>query len=198
MDDVLTRLDKLEKENRRLKRGGIATFILIATAGLMGQVQSNRVVVAQKYELRDVSGVRQAELSMLNGRPALQLLNNGKPAATLTGAEISTLMLAGYTGMNFVSPNGIFVSAGSQGASLLAGNEGATLSVSTSSGGASNQIGLTTTQEYSFVEIIDKGKFRANIGTEDLITPATGEKHRTSAAAIRMFNEKGNVIWSAP
>ena len=47
-------------------------------------------------------------------------------------------------------------------------------------------------------EISDSHGFSTIIGNVGLVIPATGEKQQTSAASIRMFNEKGNVIWAVP
>ena len=40
--------------------------------------------------------------------------------------------------------------------------------------------------------------YHTEIGTSDLVTPSTGEEHRTSDASVVLFNDKGNVIWRAP
>jgi hypothetical protein len=44
----------------------------------------------------------------------------------------------------------------------------------------------------------DSKGFQTIIGSADLVTPPTGETRQTSAASIRMFNDKGDVIWAAP
>jgi hypothetical protein len=90
------------------------------------------------------------------------------------------------------------VSSGTQGLDLSADKGEASLSLLSKSGNDSNQVTLAATQDVAYVHVEDKSKFRTNIGTQDLIAPSTGEKHRTSAAAIKMFNDKGSLIWSAP
>ena len=43
----------------------------------------------------------------------------------------------------------------------------------------------------------DEG-FRTEIGRTDLMTPLTGETHKTSAASLIMFGKDDKVIWRAP
>jgi hypothetical protein len=43
----------------------------------------------------------------------------------------------------------------------------------------------------------DRG-FQTTIGSTDLVTPYTGESHKTSAASLVMFDKEKNVIWRAP
>ena len=44
----------------------------------------------------------------------------------------------------------------------------------------------------------DREGFRTAVGTTQTVTPLTGETHKTSAAAITMFDTGTNVIWKAP
>jgi hypothetical protein len=48
------------------------------------------------------------------------------------------------------------------------------------------------------IELKEFGGFSTMIGTSELVTNKTGEKHITSAASINMFNKEGSVIWKAP
>ena len=47
-------------------------------------------------------------------------------------------------------------------------------------------------------ELYDKAGFKTMVGTTDLLTPQTGESHRTSAASLVMFGKDDKVLWSAP
>jgi hypothetical protein len=76
MNLLARRLDRLERENRRLKRVGSAVLIGLAILALMGQATPARVqklVEAERFVLRDTNGKLRATLSMEDGSPSLSL-----------------------------------------------------------------------------------------------------------------------------
>jgi hypothetical protein len=54
--------------------------------------------------------------------------------------------------------------------------------------------GVAATKVY----VEDADGFAATLGVTDLVTPRTGETHKTSAASLVLFNKDKNVIWKAP
>ena len=44
----------------------------------------------------------------------------------------------------------------------------------------------------------DASGFATEIGVTDLVTPATGETHETSAASVVLLGKDKKVLWSAP
>ena len=46
--------------------------------------------------------------------------------------------------------------------------------------------------------IVDDQGFSASVGVQGLVTPRTGETHKTSAASIVLFDKNKNVLWKAP
>jgi hypothetical protein len=49
------------------------------------------------------------------------------------------------------------------------------------------------------LEVSDDEGFKAALGVEEnLVTPRTGETHKTSAASLLLFDKNKNVIWKAP
>jgi hypothetical protein len=48
------------------------------------------------------------------------------------------------------------------------------------------------------LRLSDPQGFSASFGVTDLITPSTGETHKTSAASLVLFDKKKSVIWKAP
>ena len=48
------------------------------------------------------------------------------------------------------------------------------------------------------LEVSDKEGFQTKIGTTDLVTPRTGETHKTSAASMILFDKDRKVLWQAP
>lgn len=66
MDKLVQRLDRLERDNRRMKRFGALVIVLIAAVVLMGQSTISKVVSvveAEKFVLRDSSGRKRALLT---------------------------------------------------------------------------------------------------------------------------------------
>ncbi len=53
--------------------------------------------------------------------------------------------------------------------------------------------------EPGHVELSDDDGYEAALGVEkNLVTPRTGETHKTSAASLLLFDRDKNVIWKAP
>jgi hypothetical protein len=63
---------------------------------------------------------------------------------------------------------------------------------------AQGHISLQTDSGGGSLTLSDSRGFSTTIGNPDFIEPPTGESRVTSAASIRMFNNKRNVIWAAP
>jgi hypothetical protein len=76
------------------------------------------------------------------------------------------------------------------------GPSGARLVMSDSSGEPRTLLGVSDDKAY--LEMSDKQGFKTAIGSTDLITPLTGETHKTSAASIVLFGKDKKVLWSAP
>jgi hypothetical protein len=66
---LVNRIGKVERENRRMKRAGLALVILSATLVLMGQSQATKVVEANGFVLKDASGKVRAQLAF-GGQPS--------------------------------------------------------------------------------------------------------------------------------
>ncbi len=57
MQAILERLDRLEKQNRRLKRLGVTSLLIVAALALTGQARPKaRTVEAERFVLRDGQG----------------------------------------------------------------------------------------------------------------------------------------------
>lgn len=102
MGDVLQRLSRLERQNRRLKIGGLAALVALAGLLVMGATESTRVVEAEKFILNDGNGKVAAVLSVLptesgNGSrlelrgdgmaKAVMEVVGGQPAVILCGTD---------------------------------------------------------------------------------------------------------------
>ncbi len=65
IETLARRLDRVERENRRLKRAGIVAVAVIAAVVLMGQATGSKVakvVEAERFVVRDASGNTRAVL----------------------------------------------------------------------------------------------------------------------------------------
>lgn len=96
LQSILMRLERVELENRRLKRG-VAVFLVLAGAALlMGQGRPNRTIEAEKFLLKDANGRVRARLDMEPAdRPTLALLDaRGFPLASLGAGETPSMTLS--------------------------------------------------------------------------------------------------------
>ena len=64
LDEMLRRLEKVEKENRRFKKVAIVGMVIVGAALAMGQAASKtRIIEAERFVLRDKNGFTRAELT---------------------------------------------------------------------------------------------------------------------------------------
>ena len=61
--DINGRLEKLERENRRMKKAGIVGIVFASVLFISGQAKTNKVVEANEFILRDGNGKARARLS---------------------------------------------------------------------------------------------------------------------------------------
>jgi hypothetical protein len=84
LEVLAKRVAKLEAQNRRLKKAGIASFILAAAVMAMGQASPSKVIEAQKIILRGSGGEERGELFAGEAAWGLVLFNkNSTKAASL-------------------------------------------------------------------------------------------------------------------
>ncbi len=85
MQVTVDRLDKAEKDIRRLKAGGAGILLVVSSAFLMGQaLPEGKTLEAEKLVLRDASGKVRVILTAAGKGPALVLMDaNEKPRAAL-------------------------------------------------------------------------------------------------------------------
>jgi len=87
METLAGRLDKVERENRWLKRAGVVALAVIAAVVLMGQATATKVakvVEAEEFVLRDASGTVRSRLEVVEDTVSLTLLDRvGKKRLSL-------------------------------------------------------------------------------------------------------------------
>ncbi len=73
METLARRLDRMERENRRMKQVGVVALAVIAAVVLMGHVVGEKVVEAERFVLLDSSGQPRAVLAVAKGGSGLYL-----------------------------------------------------------------------------------------------------------------------------
>jgi hypothetical protein len=103
------RLERLEKENRALKRFGIGVLSLLAAALVMGQARPERTVEAEKFVLKDASGRMRGEFGLDNsGTPALAFYDeSGTRGSDFREGDLMIPKKEGFTRM---SSSGVMIS----------------------------------------------------------------------------------------
>jgi hypothetical protein len=88
--DLTARVEKLEKQNRVLKRAGAIVLLLPFCVLIMGQARPSRTLEAQNFILTDSNGVKRAELAVLNAGPILRFFDtNGAVTAFVSANGLS-------------------------------------------------------------------------------------------------------------
>ncbi len=88
LETLANRVAKLEAQNRRLRKTGIAALVVAAAVIAMGQAPAKKIIEANEFVLKDAAGKTRARLDMEVGRPTLALLSaGGLPIAALAGGD---------------------------------------------------------------------------------------------------------------
>jgi len=181
------RLEKLERQNRRMKLAGVGALVIAAAFLLMGQASGTRTqdeVRARSFVLVDAQGKQRATLDMYTDQPRLALSDtNGKIRVALAisqgGPALALVDANGKaTASLFVTPDGPLLD-------MLGAN-------------SMQAVTLEIPAHGPEFKMNDANGFETDIGATDLITPTSGETHTTSAASIVLIGKDKKVLWSAP
>jgi hypothetical protein len=201
------RIEKLEQQNRIMKRAGAIALLVLASVGLMAQTTPQKKkttkpaaaaaapaepvlpknIEAESFILKDPNGKVRAELSMSGTGPALKL--DG-----VNGSALITISL------NDSSPAGPYV--------LLSDPQhkaGVTLSALENAGSQLLMTGATSDAQAHMgvgpdgtsIQLTDAEGFSANIGNNMLVKGNAAAK-KTTAASIALYNKDRKVLWSQP
>jgi hypothetical protein len=98
--ELTKRLEKLERDNRRLKRFGLAALVIVAVIGTIAATQPvPQKITAHEFDVVDNSGEVRAEVGMFLGAPDIRLddaqgfsmvLGNAQTVTPATGATEQT------------------------------------------------------------------------------------------------------------
>jgi hypothetical protein len=216
LSELEARLEKLERQNRRLKGLGLG-FLLIVLSGLLlartlhkpahaapasaASVTYDTLVV-HRLELHDEAGKLRGDWIVKNGVPSLSLYDAaGRPRAELgVFGGFSSLSLTGAAGKTSVvlfandgRPCLLMCDAADEVRALLGvSGEGPSLQFYDAAGKGGVDINQNS------LSVTDARGFESVVGVTGLEKPATGETRTSSAAAVTLFGKGRKVIWHAP
>jgi hypothetical protein len=173
---LFSRIERLERQNRFIKRSAVSVGVLLGSILLMGQVRPNRTIEAERFVVRDSNGKVRAAFGMEPSDSSGATLSLGSTGITTVGAE---------------EKNVIYLHAGSDLAWLIMRSPGSNEAFNV-------RVGSHDTQPSPQLSVSDRQGYELDLGKTDLLTSRTGESHQTSAASVVMFGKDKNVLWSAP
>ncbi len=213
LDELLSRVGRLEKENRRFKRGAMVLLAAALSVGVFAQTKQAppssqkpkaaarpaakpaeppppgpvvaTSVEAQSFVLRDANGHVRAELAMMGSTPSLKFRDE-------SGSALVTLSLND-------KPAGplLLLSDPQHHASVaLSVLENAGPQLSLAGERPDIQLRMGVNPDGTNLELSDKDGFMTSIGNG--ILPKNGQVKNTSAASIVLFNKDHKVLWSQP
>jgi hypothetical protein len=201
---LLSRVERLEKENRRLKQGALAVLLAVASVGLMAQTRQTppstaqrrrpaapapagpTAVEAQGFILKDQNGHVRAELGLTGSSPSLKFKDEN-------GSALVTLAL------NSDAPGGpmLLLSDPQHHASIaLSVLEHAGPQLSLTGERPDIQLHMGVAPDGTTLELSDKDGFTTSIGNG--VVAKNGQAKNTSAASIVLYGKQRKVLWSVP
>ena len=203
--EILSRIERLEAQNRALKRGAVVWVLAIASLGLMGQTPTQehtnarscstpaapmvlpKNIEAESFILKDSAGHVRAELAMGGTGPEPQTTRSERfgvadGVAQRRGAGRPFVLLSDpqhHAGLSM----SVLEGAGSQ--LTLTGERPDT------------QAHIGVAPDGANLQVTDQEGFSANIGN-GVQTTKSGQTKKTTAGSITLFNKDRKVIWTAP
>jgi len=178
--DVNARLERLEKENRRMKKIGIVAIVFASVLFISGQAKTNKVVEANEFRLLDASGKERATLDVFRGQPELFIRSLNGESDVLLGTDTSGpfLIMGPLTGKATVTlkPDDL----------ALEGPVGK-LRVALNREAGGPNLTVEDNEGYSTV-----------LGRSDLLPTKTAKREQTPAASLVLFDKDKRVLWAAP
>lgn len=188
MQQVMDRLERVERQNRWLVRGGLVLVLSCGSVLLMAQKPLARSIEAEKFVLKDTAGKVTAELHMTDSGPELALYSTSK-----VGARANLFVKEGETGLVLYGGEGTGLSG------FIINQDGPILDMDKAGTGRSNGgLSAQVSKDGPKLFLVDREGFEVSVGNQTLVTPTTGEKTQTSAASIHLFDPKGKTLWTAP
>lgn len=192
-DSLRARLARLEGQNRCM-RVVLLILSLICILSAVSCESSPKTIEAQRFVMTDKNGQLRAEIAMTydfgpKGNPVIRLFDERGKELTTIGAGVLTIsgekgqatLLSDRLQMGVTALDSI-ARLEADGSLLLLGKHGTVLMDSGK----------------PVLEVTDDNGFRADLGSNDLVTPTTGSQATTSAATLMLSTKDGKIIWSSP
>ena len=203
--ELVARLEKLERDNRRLKRLGAAALVLVAALGLIAAAQPiPNVIKAHEFEVVDGAGrvrIRMAVNPQQQGANVTLFDSAGtrrEQLSVLDGKwdDISLFDAHGHAALDISHITAAYEN------SPIDQNEIYLARRATKTGGFNMpgiEMGVSAAGEPT-ISLSDPQGFKMALGNTGMVNLSTGKARQTSAASIVMFgnDKKGRVIWQAP
>jgi hypothetical protein len=123
--ELTDRVERLERENRRLKAIGVLTLAMMTSLLIMGQVASPRVYEADRFLLTTTSGEGRGGLLLTgNGLPNLALVNRGQQTQILVSILDETVPMVSVRAPDGGSSASLTVSKNGMAGLALHGSRG--------------------------------------------------------------------------
>ena len=201
---LLSRVEQLEKQNRKLKRAALAFLLALMSLGLMAQTRQSpqgssqrrrapapaptgpTAVEAQSFLVKDSNGHVRAELGLTGSTPSLKFKDE-------SGSTLVTLAL------NSDAPGGplLLLSDPQHHSSVaLSVLEHAGPQLSLTGERADIQLHMAVAPDGTTLELSDKDGFTTSIGSG--VVAKNGQAKQTSAASIVLYGKQRKVLWSVP
>lgn len=189
------RVERLEKQNRWMKRMGVVAILSAVVLLVSGQAKldTKKTVDANEFVLKDANGVVRAKLGMgaellMKNGPGLVLYDErGQERASIATSEEKTQI--NVSGGGFTTSSSMWAGApGKDGSGVAITGPSGVVRMNLNGpviGGP--QIGLQDMEGYE-----------THIGKTDLVFAKSGKTQQTSAASVVMFDKDKKVLWSTP
>ena len=218
LDLLAARIERLEKQNRRLKRSVLAVLLGAASLVVMGQARPSTTLGAQSFVLRDATGGKRAELVLESESPrsiptpTLRFFDEkGNQTLFLSSTRLE---LAGQSdlGTNIILDDAKGVARADLGLaddqSFVLLNDSKAVprirvelnhgqpKIALQNEKELPRLGLVIANDEPAVALDDAQGFSAVFGSTSLLGPGAGPA--TSAASLVLFGKDGSALWSAP
>jgi hypothetical protein len=214
IEELSARLEKVERQNRWMRAGGIAALVLVAAGAAMGQAAAPpKVIQAERFEVRDAGGKTRAVLG-INPEGVAELALHDKIGEPRIGMDVAPegpsrawLGEAGKRGiMLFQTPDGspalgLSDKEGNPRIGLFLTPDGSpALKLFDEGNSGKARAGIVLLADGSPAVILSDrdGTFRAALGVAELEGTKAGAKERTAPSSLVLFGKDGKVLFRAP
>jgi hypothetical protein len=185
---IQERLDRLERQNRRLKQSALAALVLAtALATIYATQRVPQQITAHEFDIVDSNGQVRVRMNTGLGLTLYDKEGHSRAALALTPDGWPAIMLMDTEGWPRAEMT------------YISGSPSISLTRAKGQGPGSVFMELTPSGAPR-IALNDPQGFAMDLGSTNMVAPATGATQQTSAASIVMFgNDKEHrVIWKAP